>query len=128
MKKMLPGTMFTLLMLVSLQVQGDITGLRFTPMAKMGAEDLAIYTEAMEDALNNMPDHQARFWENSNSGSHGSLTPVRSGIIEGKRCRLMEINNSVAHHSGRFHFNFCEEQKGVWVIMPLQQKKRVDGQ
>jgi hypothetical protein len=105
MKKMLSGTVFTLLSLVSLQVQGDITGLRFTPMAKISEEDLAIYTEAMEDALNNIPDQQVSFWEDSNSGRHGYLTLVRSGVSEGRRCRLMGINNSVAHHSGRFHFN-----------------------
>lgn len=128
MKKLLLGAVVTLLLVVSLQVKGDITGLKFTPLAKMNEEDFAIYVEAMEDALNNTPDGEVRFWENSKTGSHGFLIPLRSGMIEGMHCRLMEINNSVADKRGRFHFNFCEQEKGVWVILPVKQKKRIDAQ
>lgn len=128
MKTLFACAVVALLTGVSLQVWGDITGLRFTPMAKTSDEDLVIYNDVLEDALNHTPDGEVRRWENSHMDTHGALIPVKSGEIDGTFCRLLEINNRAAQLTGRYHFYFCKHEKGVWVIMPAIEKRAANGE
>lgn len=123
MKRLLSVVAITLPAL-PLQVIGDITGMKHTPLANMSDEDIAIYSAALADTLDNIADGATRHWENSATGSGGELTPLCSFTYQGMDCRLLQINNTAGHLSQRSRFTFCQYPQGEWVITHIKKKSR----
>ena len=76
----------------SVQAQSNLRFLQDTPISKFKGADTELLTEALNQALDNGEDGIPVTWQNSDTGSSGSITPSKDP--EGRsNCRKAHVEN-----------------------------------
>lgn len=115
----LPPLLVTLLcwsMLSSAFAVGDLQWLKNAPVRSFTDEDWSLAKAAIEDALTNADDGQAVEWENPESKSHGSVTPVATRTSDGQTCRDLLIKNYANSREGSGTYEYCQKPDGTWGL------------
>lgn len=81
-------------------------------------EDAALMSAAMDAALADTADDQPQTWRNDATGSHGSVTVLRSFTDHGRDCRRLEISNHAGGTDGRAVADMCHVD-GVWKVLRM---------
>ena len=98
--------------------------LKDSPMGAMSDEDLSLFKQSVQDALNQTPDKKTLKWQNDKTGSNGILRPLHTYDENGMKCRRLQIRNNVKNISATTRFNFCKYADGLWKIAPPRKKKK----
>ena len=81
-------------------------------------EDAALMSAAIDAALAAPTDSEARSWRNDATGSHGSVTVLRTFSDHGRNCRRIEIQNHAGGTDGRAVADMCQID-GVWKVLRM---------
>ena len=92
----------------------NLRWLNYSPVRFFTDQDWNLATEAGRKALNDSADGETVKWNNPQSGSHGSLTPISTSTLDGQRCRKLKIENSASNMQGSSIFDFCLKADGKW--------------
>lgn len=55
-------------------------------------------------------------WENPETGTHGSLTPMEPFDKAGQTCRKLQIKNFANNLEGGATHIFCRQADGSWLV------------
>ncbi len=82
------------------------------PIARMTAEDLQIWTDAMRDALDRGHDGETFTWINPATKATGTIRIVASFERGGMSCRGAEFTNTAGGEKSRTAWNLCRTPQG----------------
>ena len=91
-----------------------------TPFVDLTEHDKKLFNQSVVRALNTAKDKTTVSWENPKTGAHGKITPVSTYVTNGKRCRLLDIENFVSNKSAKWRFNFCQQADKSWKYVHLK--------
>ncbi len=91
------------------------------PMTQFNDDDVTMFMEAGDRALNSAPDGGSESWKNEATGHYGTITAVSTNEIDGKHCRLMQIENQSRSYFNRSTLAFCRQDDGSWLWEPTPQ-------
>ncbi len=92
----------------------DLRWLNYSPVRFFTDQDWDLAKEAGRKALNKTEDGDAVKWANPKSSSHGSLTPLSTSSVGGKKCRMLKIENYANNLQGSSIYKFCQKGDGKW--------------
>ena len=87
-----------------------------TPYTYFTKEDQAMFWKAVDDALDQAADGEARSWSNPNTRANGELRPVKSYEAGGLKCRRLAIANKARGRANSGEYDFCKQTSGEWKI------------
>ena len=99
----------------------DLTFLDQAPIRFFNDADLKLMSDAADKALDQAKDGEDVSWSNDQTGSSGTITPVRSFARQGKDCRRLRVVNlaSKATRGGaNSNVDFCNVD-GTWKILTI---------
>ncbi len=82
------------------------------PIARMTAEDLRIWSDAIRDALDRRHDGDAFTWSNPATKAAGTIRVVASFERSGMTCRGAEFTNTAGGETSRTAWNLCKTPQG----------------
>jgi surface antigen len=94
------------------------TVLRGAPVEFMTQEDLRIYQEALNGALEKSKDGAVASWENRATRAGGSIQTLRSFRHGGQQCRELYLDNQAKGRREKGAFSFCKDAEGAWKLAP----------
>lgn len=98
-------------------LMGNLDFLRDAPATYFDQADMALFRKTTTTALNEAKDSETRQWSNSDTGSSGSVTVVRTLPSSDSKCRELQITNRAAGRSHTERGVFCyDESKGRWTM------------
>ena len=86
------------------------------PIRYFNDDDLALFKQSLDDALEHQPDNEALDWRNEKTRSEGSVTPLNTTEQDGMRCRQVIISNTAKGLSRQSQFTFCRQDDGRWLF------------
>ncbi len=99
----------------------DLTFLDQAPIRFFNDADLKMMSDAADQALDNSADGEAVSWSNEQTGSSGTLTPVRSFTRDGRDCRrlsVVSLASKATRGSATSNVDFCKVD-GTWKILTI---------
>ena len=103
-------------------VQGlDLSFLGQAPLRYFNDADLKLMSDAADQALETTKDGEPVDWSNEQTGSSGTITPVRSFSWRGDDCRRLNVVNRSAEAAGgrsEAEYDFCNVE-GTWKILDI---------
>lgn len=99
----------------------DLTFLDQAPIRFFNDEDLKLLSDAADKALDEAKDGEDVSWSNDQTGSSGTITPVRSFTRQGKDCRrlsVVSLARQATRGSATSNVDFCEVD-GTWRILTI---------
>lgn len=108
-------------LLFSLSYQGNLSaaGLNWLHDAAIRfftTEDIELMMSTMRTSLNDNDDGVTLDWENPETGSSGSVTPVATAIKNDMTCRKTQFINNAEGREGNSTFVFCKYPDDKWKI------------
>jgi surface antigen len=91
------------------------------PMTQFNDDDVAMFMEAGGKALDSTPDGGSESWKNEATGNHGTIKALKTIEIDGKHCRLMQVENQSRSYFNRAKLTFCRQEDGSWYWEPTPQ-------
>ena len=88
------------------------------PVRYFTDKDWELLNTARNRALSEAKDGETVSWENPESKSSGSLTPLSTYSSGGLKCRSLEISNKAIGSTGNTIFEFCQNSGGKWGAIP----------
>ena len=116
--KPLPFTLLALLLIAGSAQGANFRWLEFSPVRNFTDDDWDMMTATADRALNKGKEGEVFSWENPESGSSGSLTPM--GKAESKKggdCRKLQISNQAGGLSGDSTHILCRQPDGEWKVV-----------
>lgn len=105
-------------------VQGlDLSFLGQAPLRFFNEEDLRLMGEATDQALDGADDGEEIAWSNEQTGSSGTITPIRSFTRQDNDCRRVEIVNrakQATRGAASTRVDFCNAE-GTWKVLSIVQ-------
>jgi len=90
--------------------------LRDTPVMYFSAKDWTLFTDTLNNALNDGADGATSAWENPSTGSRGEITPVDTREVNGMRCRNTRVVTSAQGLTARSDYLLCRAADGEWTF------------
>jgi surface antigen len=81
-------------------------------------EDTQLMSATIDAVLEAPADGEARTWRNENTGSHGSVTALRSFRKNDMPCRRIEIRNHARGTDDRSIADLCRVD-GAWKVLGM---------
>jgi len=94
----------------------DLRFLAETPYSFFTKEDKAIFSKAMDEALEKAADGESKSWSNPKTNAGGELKVLKSYEEKGLKCRTLHIANKAQGRSNAADYNFCKKATGKWAI------------
>jgi len=88
-----------------------------TPLSKFNAADNKLFMATIDKALAEGQDGVPIEWKNSKSPAAGVVTPQKSFVSEGMKCRELLIANSYQTLKGEAVHTFCQASGGKWKLL-----------
>lgn len=107
---------FVLLILTVPAGAAPMMFLKDTAISKMTKSDMELLRSSLNSALESTADGESLFWENSETGAKGVLTPQETYELDGATCRKLLIVNSAGGLSGKSVYDFCRQSDGDWKV------------
>lgn len=89
-----------------------------SPVAHFSDKDWSMLRSTARPLLDDGADGSQASWENTDSGSYGSIKVLNTFQKDGRRCRRTYFSNSAAGFHGTGIFNLCKVADGSWKIAP----------
>lgn len=91
--------------------------LKDAPITHMDSTDTALMAETIQRSLTDSKDNEPASWENQNSGSKGTVTPLKTYDAYNTSCRRLRIQNEAGGESASSEFDFCLTKEGEWKVL-----------
>ena len=88
------------------------------PLEFMTQDDLRIYQDALNRALEKSKDGATTRWENPETRAGGTINPVRSFSRDGAQCRELQLDNQARGRREKGRYAFCKDPQGEWKFTP----------
>ena len=96
----------------------NLTTLAGAPLTYMTKEDMQIYRDALEAALESGKDGAVSRWENPPTKASGSIKPVRSFKLGDRDCRDVYTDSYAQGRREKGTHAFCKGGDGIWKFTP----------
>ncbi len=94
----------------------NLSFLKDAPIEQFNDQDMALFKQAVEDALNHSPDGEITGWRNADTGVSGRLKPLNTYQSSDATCRRLQIANKAGGRKSNVAFNFCKLPDGTWKV------------
>jgi len=101
----------------------DFSFLNQAPIRYFNDADLKLLSGAVDRALDKAKQGEKIDWSNAQTGTSGSITPIRSFVRDGDECRRLEVVNrskKATRGSASSEVDFCKVE-GSWKILGVAQ-------
>ena len=114
MKKWL--LLITLAFISSSAVAFNESFLMYSPVSYFTKDDIKLFNNAKNEALNEARDNTKISWNNPSSGSHGYFVPSNTATQNGLTCRSLLIYSVANKVPGQSSYRVCKIN-GIWKVM-----------
>jgi surface antigen len=90
--------------------------LRHSPARHFSEQDWEMANAAIGKALHEKKDGETVSWENPQTKSSGTVTPIMTETEADMTCRQLKIENRARGMSGNVIYRFCREPDGKWAV------------
>jgi len=90
--------------------------LRDGPIRHFNDDDMALFKQTLDTALDTQPDKTPLNWHNAKTNSQGSITPLNTKEKNDLRCRQTLIVNTAKGLTREAIFTLCQAQDGRWLF------------
>lgn len=90
--------------------------LRDGPIRYFDDDDMALFKQSLDNALEHQPDNEVLAWHNEKTRSQGSVTPLNTSEQDGMRCRQVVISNTAKGLTRQSQLKFCRQDDGRWLF------------
>ena len=87
-----------------------------SPISRFNATDNKLFRAAIDKALAEGSDGAPVAWKNEQTPAEGVVTPQRSFVSNGMKCRELLIANSYRTLKGESVHSFCLGSNGKWKL------------
>jgi surface antigen len=87
-----------------------------SPISRFNATDNKLFRAAIDKALAEGSDGAPVAWKNEATPAEGVVTPQRSFVANGMKCRELLIANSYRTLRGEAVHTFCQTSNGKWKL------------
>lgn len=109
------AVMGALLFCASAQAQ-FLNMLATTPLSRFNDDDNKLFMAAIDKALTEGSDGVPMTWSNPKTPANGVITPQRSFVADGMKCRDLLIANTFRTLKGEAEHTFCQNSAGQWKL------------
>jgi len=99
----------------------DLSFMDQAPIRFFNDADMKLMSDAADKALAEAKDGEEVQWSNDQTGSSGTITPVRSFTRQAKDCRRLKVVNlarQATRGSATSNLDFCNVD-GTWKILTM---------
>ena len=110
----------SLFLCIVLPLSANAMNLRFlkdAPIAKMNSADFGLMSKAADKALTDAKDNESINWQNPETGSRGTLTPLSTYKAHNTTCRKLKLFNEAGGVSASNEIDCCLAGDGKWKIL-----------
>jgi surface antigen len=109
------------------QASSPWSWLKDSPASRFTEQDWTLMRAAHAEALEYGADGSETRWENPDTGSTGSITPLTTTEGENGICREARIINRSGQASGNTTYRFCRQADGAWMVQrqPIESEPQV---
>jgi surface antigen len=93
-----------------------LTQLATTPLSQFNDADNKLFLATIDKALAEGADGVAIAWKNERTPAGGIVTPQKSYVSGGMKCRDLLIANSYKTLKGEAVHSFCQDGAGKWKL------------
>ena len=86
------------------------------PVRYFNDDDMALFKQTLDSALENQPDNETLSWINEKTQSQGTVTPLNSEQQDGMRCRLTRMSNTAKGLTRQAELKLCRQEDGRWLF------------
>jgi hypothetical protein len=90
--------------------------LKHSPVRHFTEQDWEMANAATRQALRESKDGETVAWENPESQSSGTITPLETKSQNGATCRILKIENRAKGLSASSTYPFCQKPDGSWAL------------
>jgi surface antigen len=87
-----------------------------TPLSQFNEADNKLFQAAIDKALADGRDGVAIAWQNERTPAAGAVTPQKTYVADGLKCRDLLIANSYKTLKGEAVHTFCQDSAGQWKL------------
>ncbi len=87
-----------------------------TPLSQFNEADNKLFMATIDKALSEGADGVAMAWKNERTPAAGVVTPQKTYLSEGLKCRELLIANSYKTLKGEAVHTFCQNSAGTWKL------------
>jgi surface antigen len=88
------------------------------PIAWMTEEDIAMYQDAIDKAMETSADGAMTKWKNPATNSGGTIKPLRSFKQGETPCREAQLDTRAKGRHAKGVYAFCKDPDGKWKLTP----------
>lgn len=88
-----------------------------TPISRFNEADNKLFAATIDKALNQGTDGVTLAWKNERTPAAGAVTPQKSYVANGMKCRDLLIANSFQTLRGEGVHTFCQDATGKWKLV-----------
>jgi surface antigen len=106
-----------LLVLFSASLPAGATNLAFlkeAPISRFTKQDMKLFEQALNDALEKSADGEAKTWSNPDTQAGGEIKTIKSFKRGAMPCRSLVIRNSAKGLTASGEYSLCKQPKGEW--------------
>lgn len=96
--------------------------LKNTPAERFDEEDLRIFMDTAQKALDSAQENQPLTWENPQTKHGGEITLLRSFESKGRPCKELRVRNQADGRKGDTRLSLCKVE-GKWRMLSAKQLK-----
>ena len=87
------------------------------PIRYFNDDDMALFKQTLDDALDNQADNEELSWLNEKTKNQGSVTPLSTEEQDGMVCRRARIVNTAKGLTRQADLRLCrKEDEGRWLF------------
>jgi len=86
------------------------------PVRYFNDDDMALFKQTLDSALENQPDNESLSWINKKTQSQGTVTPLSSEEQDGMLCRLTQMSNTAKGLTRQAELTLCRQEDGRWLF------------
>jgi len=87
-----------------------------TPLSQFNEADNKLFLATIDKALADGSDGVAMAWKNERTPAAGVITPQKTYVSDGLKCRDLLIANSYKSLKGEALHTFCQNSAGQWKL------------
>ena len=86
------------------------------PVAYMTDEDIRLFQEAADKALDDTVDGDSVTWSNPKTDAGGEITLLRTDDSHAMLCRIVRVQNRAGGRENRGVYRACKDTDGAWRL------------